>query len=117
MALSPAAERPVVSGVLIPPPRPRTPLVGRERELALAEDLPEQRFLTDELHEQVRRAVATLPPAQRQVVMLRDLHGLSSDEVCDLLHLTDANQRVLLHRGRSKVRAALERYCVGRAEV
>ena len=37
MTLAPPAERPVVSGVLVPPPRPRTPLVGRERELALAE--------------------------------------------------------------------------------
>ena len=75
------------------------------------EDLPEQRLLTGELHDEVRRAVATLPPAQRQVVMLRDIQGFSSDEVCDLLHLSDANQRVLLHRGRSKVRAALEAYC------
>src|SRR5437016_1730622 len=49
--------------------------------------------------------------APRQVVTLRDIQGFSSDEVCGLLHLTDANQRVLLHRGRSKVRAALEAYC------
>ena len=77
----------------------------------LTDDLPEQRFLTGELNDQVRRAVATLPPAQRQVVTLRDIQGFSSDEVCGLLHLTDANQRVLLHRGRSKVRAALEAYC------
>jgi RNA polymerase sigma-70 factor, ECF subfamily len=76
-----------------------------------AEDLPEERFLAGELTDQVRAAVARLPPAQRQVVMLRDIQGLSSDEVCDLLQLTDANQRVLLHRGRSKVRAALEAYC------
>jgi RNA polymerase sigma-70 factor (ECF subfamily) len=75
------------------------------------DDLPEQRVLTGELNDQVRTAVATLPPAQRQVVMLRDMHGFSSDEVCHLLRLTDANQRVLLHRGRSKVRAALEAYC------
>jgi RNA polymerase sigma-70 factor (ECF subfamily) len=78
------------------------------------EDLPEERVLAGELTDQVRAAVATLPPAQRQVVMLRDIQGFSSDEVCHLLQLTDANQRVLLHRGRSKVRAALETYCAAR---
>jgi len=52
-----------------------------------------------------------LPQAQQQVVMLRDTQGYSSEEVCGPLHLTDANQRVLPHRGRSKVRAAVEAYC------
>jgi RNA polymerase sigma-70 factor, ECF subfamily len=54
--------------------------------------------------------VAALPPAQREVVTLRDVEGWTSNEVCQLLELSDANQRVLLHRGRSKVRNALETY-------
>jgi RNA polymerase sigma-70 factor (ECF subfamily) len=51
-----------------------------------------------------------LPDRQREVIVLRDLQGLSSDEVGELLELTPGNQRVLLHRARSKVRAALERH-------
>ena len=74
------------------------------------DDLPEQRLLAEELVAHVRAAVAQLPPAQREVVALRDIDGFGADEVCELLELSDANQRVLLHRGRSKVRAALEEY-------
>jgi RNA polymerase sigma-70 factor (ECF subfamily) len=51
-----------------------------------------------------------LPPAQREVIRLRDIEGWEADEVCDLLGVSHGNQRVLLHRARSKVRAALERY-------
>jgi len=47
---------------------------------------------------------------QGQVISLRDVEGWSSEEVCELLELSEANQRVLLHRARSKVRAALERF-------
>jgi RNA polymerase sigma-70 factor (ECF subfamily) len=78
-----------------------------------ADDLPEDRLLADELLERVRAAVAELPPTQQAVVTLRDIDGLSSTEVCQLLGLTEANQRVLLHRGRSRVRAALEEYLSG----
>jgi RNA polymerase sigma-70 factor (ECF subfamily) len=74
------------------------------------DDLPEQRLLANELLQQVRACVATLPKAQREVVTLRDVDGCTSDEVCQLLGLSEANQRVLLHRGRSRVRAALEQY-------
>jgi RNA polymerase sigma-70 factor, ECF subfamily len=77
-----------------------------------ADDLPEQRLLADELNHQVREAVEALPPAQRAVVSLRDIDGLPSDEVCRLLDLSEINQRVLLHRGRSKVRAGLEAYLI-----
>ncbi len=49
-----------------------------------------------------------LPPRQRQVVVLRDMEGLSSDEVCDLLDITAGNQRILLHRGRARLREILE---------
>ena len=72
------------------------------------DELPEQRFLSTEGVHTAMRAIEALPPAQREVVTLRDVEGWSSDEVVEALHLTPANQRVLLHRGRSKVRAALE---------
>ena len=54
------------------------------------------------------RALAELPERQRAVVELRDVHGFDCEEVCELLDLTAANQRVLLHRGRAKLRGALE---------
>jgi RNA polymerase sigma-70 factor (ECF subfamily) len=91
-----------------PPDDPRYP--GHWLVAPSAEDMPEQRLLDDELHAQVRAALDTLPPAQREVVLLRDVEGWPSDEVCQALGLSEANQRVLLHRGRSKVRAALETY-------
>ena len=53
--------------------------------------------------------IDALPPAQRTVLELRDVQGLTAAEVCELLELSEANQRVLLHRARSKARAALER--------
>ena len=55
-------------------------------------------------------AIEQLPPTQREVIRLRDVEGFSSGEVRSLLELSETNQRVLLHRARSKVRAALERY-------
>jgi RNA polymerase sigma-70 factor, ECF subfamily len=75
-----------------------------------ADDLPEERLLADELTARVRSAVADLPAAQREVVTLRDIEGWSTDEVCGVLNVSEGNQRVLLHRGRSKVRGALEAY-------
>jgi RNA polymerase sigma-70 factor (ECF subfamily) len=54
------------------------------------------------------RAISELPPAQQSVIRMRDLEGSSSEEVCALLDISAANQRVLLHRARSRVRAALE---------
>ena len=53
---------------------------------------------------EIRRAIETLPPAQRQVVTLRDVEGLPAAEVCEILELAPGNQRVLLHRGRFRVR-------------
>jgi RNA polymerase sigma-70 factor (ECF subfamily) len=60
------------------------------------------------LVEQVRRAIDELPPAQRDVVTLRDMEGLSSAETCAILDITEGNQRVLLHRARARIRSALE---------
>jgi RNA polymerase sigma-70 factor (ECF subfamily) len=56
----------------------------------------------------IRAAIAALPRPQRLVVTLRDVEGWSPEEACDALHVTPANQRVLLHRARTKIRAALE---------
>ena len=75
-------------------------------------DAPEERLLAGETSGVIREAIAGLPPAQREVITLRDVDGWSSSEVCELLQISDANQRVLLHRARSKVRQALERYFV-----
>lgn len=72
------------------------------------ETIPEERLLSGELLDHVRIAIEALPDRQRQVIVLRDVEGWSSDEVREALELTEANQRVLLHRARSKVRAALE---------
>ncbi len=60
------------------------------------------------LADTIQDALSALPSRQRAVVMLRDVDGLSSDEVCEVLDLTSANERVLLHRGRSRLRQALE---------
>jgi len=57
---------------------------------------------------QVRTAIDALPANQRTVITLRDVRGLTSDEVCDLLDVSPGNQRVLLHRARAAVRRQLE---------
>jgi RNA polymerase sigma-70 factor (ECF subfamily) len=65
-------------------------------------------LLTGETRELLRKAIEQLPEAQRRVVALRDVEGWSSDEVCTALEISEANQRVLLHRGRTKLRAAID---------
>jgi RNA polymerase sigma-70 factor, ECF subfamily len=72
--------------------------------------LPEERLLARETLEHVRAAIAKLPPRQQEVIVLRDVEGWDPEEVGEALDLTPGNQRVLLHRARSKVRAELERY-------
>jgi RNA polymerase sigma-70 factor, ECF subfamily len=58
----------------------------------------------------VMKAIADLPATQQTVIRMRDVEGYSSEEVCAALDVSEANQRVLLHRARSRVRAALERH-------
>jgi len=72
--------------------------------------LPEERLLGSEARDVIDRAVAELPPAQAMVIRLRDIEGFEADEVCNVLEISETNQRVLLHRARSKVRRALEDY-------
>ncbi|HZD17770.1 MAG TPA: sigma-70 family RNA polymerase sigma factor [Actinomycetota bacterium] len=74
------------------------------------DQIPEERLLAAETLRQVEMAIETLPPNQRAVIRLRDLQGWTSAEVCNALDIGETNQRVLLHRARSKVRRALERY-------
>lgn len=71
---------------------------------------PHERLLARESIDAVRDAIQRLPLAQRIVVGLRDIDGWSSEEVCDALEISPGNQRVLLHRGRSKLRNELEGY-------
>lgn len=73
-------------------------------------DLPEARLIASETRDVVARAIDALPANQRAVISLRDVEGWSSDEVRNALDLSEVNQRVLLHRARSKVRQALEEY-------
>jgi RNA polymerase sigma-70 factor (ECF subfamily) len=73
---------------------------------------PEQNLLSAEALDLVRRELARLPEQQRIVVSLRDVDGYDSAEVCALLDLTPANQRVLLHRGRARIREVLAGYFV-----
>jgi RNA polymerase sigma-70 factor (ECF subfamily) len=75
--------------------------------------VPEERLLAREARERIAAAIAALPPAQRLVISLRDVEGLSAEEACDVLELTEGNQRVLLHRARSRVRAEFEAYVEG----
>jgi RNA polymerase sigma-70 factor, ECF subfamily len=75
--------------------------------------LPEDALLGRETLDLVRRAIEELPGGQRLVITLRDVHGCAAEEVCDVLGISAGNQRVLLHRARSRVRAALERYLDG----
>jgi RNA polymerase sigma-70 factor (ECF subfamily) len=72
-------------------------------------DEPERRAVSLELREELRVALRELPERQRLVVTLRDVEGLDPGEVCELLGLSPGNERVLLHRGRTRLRAELER--------
>lgn len=74
------------------------------------ETVPEDRLLSAETLGYVAAAIEDLPANQREVIRMRDVLGWSSQEVCNALDITETNQRVLLHRARSKVRRALEGY-------
>jgi RNA polymerase sigma-70 factor (ECF subfamily) len=71
---------------------------------------PEERLLAGETRRLILATIEELPPVQRAVITLRDIEGFGADDVCNVLELSDTNQRVLLHRARSRVRRALEQY-------
>jgi RNA polymerase sigma-70 factor (ECF subfamily) len=75
---------------------------------------PDQCLLSQETLQQVREAIDRLPEGQRAVIQLRDVEGCSAEEVCEALGLSEVNQRVLLHRARSRVRREIARYLKGR---
>jgi RNA polymerase sigma-70 factor (ECF subfamily) len=70
--------------------------------------MPEQALLGRETLERVKLAIKDLPPAQQTVITLRDIEGWDAKEVCAALEISEGNQRLLLHRARAGVRAALE---------
>ena len=74
------------------------------------EGIPEERILSQETMARIQEVIDNLPVGQRDVITLRDIEGCTSNEACDLLGVSEVNQRVLLHRARCKVRRALERY-------
>jgi RNA polymerase sigma-70 factor (ECF subfamily) len=74
------------------------------------EPWPEDQVLAGETRAVIEQAIEELPPLQRAVVWMRDVEGWTSEEVQEALGISAVNQRVLLHRGRQKVRAALEAY-------
>ena len=83
---------------------------GWKRFPASWDDLPEERLLARETLSLIGAAIAELPERQHLVILMRDVEGWSADEVCGALAISEANQRVLLHRARSKVRSCLESY-------
>jgi RNA polymerase sigma-70 factor (ECF subfamily) len=81
------------------------------------DQVPEDRLASHELQRVIHASIAALPTRQREVITARDVVGMGAAEAADLLGLTSGNQRVLLHRARSKVRAALEQYAADVIEV
>jgi RNA polymerase sigma-70 factor (ECF subfamily) len=76
----------------------------------------EDQVVAGEVRRTIGAVVADLPTRQRIVITLRDLEGYTTEEVCDILEITPANQRVLLHRARAAVRGTLEVYFAGPGE-
>src|SRR5437899_12518413 len=74
------------------------------------QEMPEDRLLSQETRACIHRAIEALPPNQREIIILRDIEGWTSEETCSFLGISEGNQRVLLHRARSKVRNVLEKY-------
>ena len=77
------------------------------------ENTPEKLLLSQEGTTFLEQAIEALPGKLRQIIVMRDVEGLSSDEACNILGISETNQRVLLHRARSRVRKTLEKYLEG----
>ena len=89
--------------------------IGAFRRTPVAFDNPEALLLNREVRVAIDKCLEGLPEQQRAIVTLRDIEGWSSEEVCNVLELSESNQRVLLHRGRGRLRAALEAVLGGRS--
>ena len=72
------------------------------------QEMPEERLLSQETRACIHQAIAAIPPTQREIISLRDIEGWTAKETSALLGISEVNQRVLLHRARSKVRSLLE---------
>ncbi|MEV0291303.1 sigma-70 family RNA polymerase sigma factor [Kribbella sp. NPDC050820] len=105
--VDPSRFRPAGAGV---------PFPGHWWEFPPAWPTPEQGLLTGEVRDRLSEALTELPERQRLVVVLRDVEGRPYDEVCELLGITAANQRVLLHRARAFLRGKLEEYYMQEGE-
>ncbi|MGV9599352.1 RNA polymerase sigma factor [Streptosporangium sandarakinum] len=86
------------------------PLPGFWKDVPAAWPTPEGEVLAAEVRGLITKALAELPSRQRVVITLRDVEGCTSEEVCEILEISPANQRVLLHRARAAVRGRLEEY-------
>jgi RNA polymerase sigma-70 factor (ECF subfamily) len=107
-AVAAAADEPSVD-----PDRFLPPGDANERRWALGPtpwQEPEESLLAGETRDVILAAIEKLPPSQREVITLRDVDGWSSAEVRNAMEISETNQRVLLHRARSKVRGAIEQY-------
>jgi RNA polymerase sigma factor (sigma-70 family) len=89
---------------------PDDPYAGHWKEYPPVWRSPESEVVSREVRARIEAALAELPHRQRIVITLRDVEGYSSEEVCEILEITAANQRVLLHRARAAVRGRLEEY-------
>ena len=108
-ALTAAESTTFPSEDFLPPDHPQWP--GHwARSPRAWDELPAERLEAAETVARVRAAIESLPRLHRQVITLRDVDGCSPDEICAVLDLTPANQRVVLHRARARVRAALAAY-------
>jgi RNA polymerase sigma-70 factor, ECF subfamily len=105
------------AGPSVPPERFRTPddrWAGHWASPPEEWARPEEELLSSETRRVIDGAIHALPDNQRLVITLRDVEGWSSDEVCNVLELSETNQRVLLHRARTKVQHALDDYLRGK---
>jgi RNA polymerase sigma-70 factor (ECF subfamily) len=103
-------DRQLVSSSRIEPTSGATPVRSDRARIDTSEHWSERvddRLLAAGLAEEIQTAISHLPRAQRLVVTLRDIDGLTGEEVCAAMSITDANQRVLLHRARSTLRRRL----------
>jgi len=108
------AEDAVPPECFLPAGHPRWPNHWKDAPAAWpSADDPERALLSAEAMEVLREALESLPPAQRQVITLRDIEGMSSAEACNVLGVSETNQRVLLHRGRARLRNALKAHFQG----
>jgi RNA polymerase sigma-70 factor, ECF subfamily len=99
------------AGPTVDPERFRAPddeFPGGWKVFPVSWQAPDDAAVEAEMTAAIRRQIGALPERQRAVITLRDVHGFTSGEVCELLELSPANQRVLLHRARAAVRAVLE---------